>query len=610
VSDDLLAYYNKELSYLRHLGDEFGRSHPKIAKRLRLEAGQSDDPHVERLIEAFAYLSARLRHKLEDDLPEISDALLGILYPHYQAPIPSLAMVQFELDIGQSELTSGHTIQPGTMLETDAIPGQPCNFRTCYPVTLWPVDVVEASLRKPPFSAPLTRFSGEAAAVLRIVLRSRSQELKLAQLEMDHLRFFLKGQPQHVYPLYEILFKDTLAIVLAKSAADAEPVIMPRSCLQPVGFARGEGLLPYTARSFLGYRLLSEYFTFPEKFHFVDVTGLRGRIGLRAESQVEIFFYLSKWSKDLEQNVSAETFQMGCTPVVNLFSQRAEPIELNHSEWEYRVVPDRRRPLGMEIHSIDRVSAASPDGESVEYWPFYSTKHGFEAEDRKTFWFATRRAGEIAEFGGTDVYLSLVDLGLRPAAPADWTLSVETTCLNRDLPRQLPFGPDQPRFQFSEGQELVSNIRCLTPPTLTRRPALKHGALWRLISHLTLNHLSIVEDGQGAAALREVLKLYDFADSAETRALIDGIRAADSQRVTARVGEPGKAAVCRGVEVTLRFNAERFAGQGMYLFACVLERFLALYCSVNSFSKLVATVEGREGVWCRWPPRAGEKVLL
>jgi type VI secretion system protein ImpG len=186
--------------------------------------------------------------------------------------------------------------------------------------------------------------------------------------------------------------------------------------------------------------------------------------------------------------------------------------------------------------------------------------------------------------------------------------------LNRDLPRLLPFGGDQPRLQLSEGRGLVADIRCLTAPTPTRRPALKHGARWRLIAHLTLNHLSIVAegegDGEGAAALREILKLYDFADSPATRALIDGVRAAHSERVTARVGPPGQAAVCRGVEVTLRFNAERFAGHGLYLFACVLERFLALYCSVNSFSRLVATVEGREGVWCRWPPRAGEQILL
>jgi type VI secretion system protein ImpG len=465
-------------------------------------------------------------------------------------------------------------------------------------------------VRKPPFSAPAVSFAGKAASVLRLVVRGLSRELPLAQLQLDELRFFLKGQPQHVYALYELILKDTLAVALAASPKDAQPVVLPRSCLRPVGFERADGLLPYSARSFLGYRLLSEYFTFPEKFLFFELAGLRGRIPARVGPHLEIYFYLSNWSKDLEQNVTADTFRLGCTPVINLFEHRADPIELNHTEWEYRVVGDRRRPTGLEVYAIDGVQAASPDGETADYWPFFATAHSFEAQERKTFWYATRRPSEVTDDGGTEVFLSLVDLGLKPAAAGSWTLTVETTCLNRDLPSQLPFGGDQPRLELSEGRGPVGSIRCLTPPTPTRRPALKHGALWRLISHLTLNHLSLVEDDTEAAALREVLKLYDFADSPATRALIDGIRAAHSQRVTARVGGPGKVAVCRGVEVTLRFNAERFAGQGLYLFACVLERFLALYCSINSFSKLVATIEGREGVWCRWPARVGEKVLL
>src|SRR5262249_28245484 len=138
-----------------------------------------------------------------------------------------------------------------------------------------------------------------------------------------------------------------------------------------------------------------------------------------------------------------------------------------------------------------------PDGETVEYWPFYSTRHSLEAENRTTFWFATRRPSEVPDDTGTEVYLSLVDLQLRPAAPAAWTLTAETTCLNRDLPRQLPFGGDQPRLHLIGGGGIVGAVRCLTPPTPTRRPALKHGAMWRLISHLTLNHLSVIADGDG-----------------------------------------------------------------------------------------------------------------
>jgi type VI secretion system protein ImpG len=321
-----------------------------------------------------------------------------------------------------------------------------------------------------------------------------------------------------------------------------------------------------------------------------------------------VFFYLNRVLPELERDVSADTFRLCCTPVVNLYRQRSEPIQLTHTETEYRVVPDARRPLAHEVYSIDRVNALPPEGEPVEFVPFFSVKHASEDHARSRFWHSMRRpAGGAVGDGGTEVFLSLVDLEFNPSAPADWTLDVETTCLNRDLPHRLPFGGDQPLLQFREGGALVSRILCLTPPTRTLRPALQRGALWRLISHLALNHLSLVDGGEGAEALREILKLYDFADSEETRSMIDGILSVQSRRVAGRA-ESG--AVCRGVEVTIHLDEKRFAGSGLYLFACVLERFLGLYCTINTFTRLVATVEGRKKELRRWPPRMGEKVLV
>ena len=251
-------------------------------------------------------------------------------------------------------------------------------------------------------------------------------------------------------------------------------------------------------------------------------------------------------------------------------------------------------------------------GREVEYVPFFSTKHTLETRSAGTFWHSTRRPAEPSEGpidNGTEVYLSLVDLGFSPSAPADWTVAVETICLNRDLPHRLPFGGDQPRLQFSEGGALVSNIACLTPPTRTFRPALKRGTLWRLISHLSLGHLSLVDSSEQADALREILKLYDFADSPETRAMVEGVLSIRSRRVVGRVGQDLAAGFCRGLEVTVQFDEEKFAGNGLLVFASVLDRFLGLYCSINSFTRMVAVTKGREGVYRRWPPRTGEKPL-
>jgi type VI secretion system protein ImpG len=262
---------------------------------------------------------------------------------------------------------------------------------------------------------------------------------------------------------------------------------------------------------------------------------------------------------------------------------------------------------------VDRVTATSPAGEQVEYAPFFSIKHTGDRTTRQPYWFATRRPAEGRTEGevdhGTEVFLSLVDLEFSPSSPAEWTADVETTCLNRDLPHRLPFGGDQPRLQLSESG-VVSQLSCLTHPTPTLRPPRKQGAMWRLVSHLTLNHLSITESGEGAVALREVLKLYDFADSPETRSLIEGILEVTSRRVVGRAGGQVAGGFCRGVEVSVLLDEERFAGSGLYLFACMLERFLGLYTSLNSFTRLIATVKGREGALKRWPPRAGNKVLV
>jgi type VI secretion system protein ImpG len=609
MSDELLPYYNRELAFLRRLGAQFAEDHPKIAGRLRLSADTADDPHVERLIEAAAYLNARTRFKLDDDFPEISDALLNLLYPHYQAPIPSMAVAQFTLDRGQGELVDGFTLPRQSQLETEPIEGEPCRFQTCYALRLMPVELVSAEQLGQPFSAPATPASSKAAAVVRLVLRCFSKEMTFAQLAVNSLRFFLKGQPQHVYALYESLLNHTLCVSVANASHDRQPAVLKPHCVRPVGFDRAEGLLPYPDRSFLGYRLLTEYFAFPEKFLFVDVTGLDRQTLARAGREIEIYFYLNRSSVDLEQNIVTDTFRLNCTPIVNLYRQQAEPIALTHRETIYRVVPDARRPSAHEIYSVDRVVATSPQNVQAEYRPFYSVKHGRDAERDKMYYYAVRQPaglGGKAGDGGTEVYLNLVDMAFRPSSQADWTLDVETTCLNRDLPHRLPLGEGQGGLRLTRGAP-VTRIECVSGrPTRTLRPSLRKGAVWKLISHLSLNHLSLTDTSEGADALREILKLYDFADSSETRAIIDAVVSVVSRRVTGRLGN----GFCRGMEVTVHLDEARFAGSGAYLFASVLERFLGLYCNINSFCQFIATSNKREGALGKWPPRAGEQVLL
>ncbi|MGE5347611.1 MAG: type VI secretion system baseplate subunit TssF [Acidithiobacillales bacterium] len=618
MRSELLDYYERELGFLRQMGAEFAQKYPKIAARLQLEPDKCEDPHVERLLEAFAFLAARVRLKIEDEFPEITESLLGILYPGFLAPIPSLSVVQFVLDAEQVSLQTGQTIPQGSTLSSSPVDGLPCRFRTTYPVTIWPIEAKAVRFEQPP---PVTIDGRDARTQLHLELRATGDvalsELKRKVSEseerpLESLRFYLQGEPKVVYSLYELLYNDALAVEFRPSADAPDSAVIrlgPRA-LRPVGFSDDETLLPPSDRAFRGYRFLQEYFAFPEKFLFLDLTGLE-RLGGRGFKELLDVRILCSRPFAAEKSVTAQTFRLHATPVVNLFPQLAEPVRVTQLKHEYRVIPNLRRPGAFEVWSVDQVSSTAPDLETTKtYRPFFAFRHDAERAKEETFWHMSRRPSERKDDEGTEIYLSLVDMAFDPSVPETETLNVHVTCSNRDLPARLPFGAPEGDFQL-EGPGVFTAIRALVKPTSSLRPPLRRGAHWRLTSHLALNVLSLVEreGAKGPEALREILRLYDFADSSATRQQIAGLSKLSSRRVVRplRDTHPG---FVRGLEVTIELDEQNFVGSGAFLFASVLERFLSLYASVNSFSQLVATTRQREGILRRWPPRSGDQIIL
>ena len=302
------------------------------------------------------------------------------------------------------------------------------------------------------------------------------------------------------------------------------------------------------------------------------------------------------------------SFRLGCSPVINLFPQTSEPILLDQQKYEYPVVPNARRPLAMEVFSIDQVASLKPqEREIVEYYPFYSFRHSAQRDRKQTFWIANRRPSVRPNDDGTEIELSLVDLSFRPTRPATDALTVRTTCTNRELPSRLPFGNEAGDFELETGAP-IKRIVALRKPTAPIRPPLGKAMQWRLISHLSLNYLSLVSEGPDA--LQEILKLYDFTGSASTGKTVEGITGLKSERRFARVVSEDGIAFARGTRVELELDEEQFVGGGVYLFASVIEYFLALYASLNSFSQLSAKVRQRREVLREWPPRAGRRILM
>jgi type VI secretion system protein ImpG len=619
MTEDLSRYYESELTFIRQLAGEFAQKHRKIAARLQLrdENKESGDPHVERLIEAFALLTARIRNKIDDEFPEIVESLLQLLYPHYLRPIPPMAIAQFQFDPGQTRLSSAAEIPAGSVLHSKAVQGTSATFRTAYPVTLWPIQIKNLSLVTVS-SANLPASPSDASHVLRIQL-STVADLPTKELGViPSLRFFLAGDGAPSHTLYELLMEHSQWVQLRSVPGNASSTVLhlPGDCIQPVGFDTSQALLPYSQRSFPGYRLLQEYFHFPEKFFFFDVMGLDTvDLGtLTSTFELDIFFRDSELRERIPaaaQATRGEALQLGCTPIVNLFERLAEPIRVSHLVSEYPVVPDRHRQAATEVYSIDRVtSTASYAEEPKVYEPFYSLRHTYgEHEDDRCFWHESRRASMRPGDNGTEVDLSLVDLNFDPKLPASEVLSVHVTCTNRDFISQLRWQREWGDLS-GEGLPLVQ-ARCTTPPSPARRPPLRGGLQWRLISHLTLNHLSLIHtNAEGnPEALREILGLYCFDDQEDARQRIGGLISVGGKPSVSRVVFESGVAFCRGLDVEIELDEDRFSGSGAYLLASVLERFLASYGTMNSYTRLTARSKQRRQPMARWQPRAGDKRL-
>lgn len=623
MRERLLHYYERELRFVRRQLVDFAESYPAIASQLLIEPDKCEDPHVERLIEAFAMIAARTQMRLDDDFPEITTALLGLLQPEVLAPMPSATVVQFTGDPDRSHATTGTLIPRHSQIHTPPVKGARCRFRTCYPVTLWPIAVdavgIVALDRGNPLCPP------EAVAALRIELSTLGAQT-FAQLPLDRLRFFFDGNVATAHRLHELLFRRPLGLIVRPGSADADASrvgdgahFLEPNRLCPVGFAADEGLIDEQRTSHLGHRLLREYFLFPEKFLFGDITGLSAPVLAAAGRKLEILILLDRLPLELEARLGPENMKLGCTPAVNLFPHQAEPVTLRQTEAEYRIVPDIHAPVAYEVHAIKRVEALSARSGLVrEFRPFFSLRHGDPRDGELAFWHASRRPSHSKLDAGTEVYVTLVDpRGAPPVqAPGD-TLIVHIVASNRDLPAELPLGTRGGEFQI-EGQPGIDRIRTLRKPTATVRLPEGQAELWRLVSALSLNHLSLLElvdDGRGhqaggPLAFRELLALLDLADTPVTRQRITGLVGLDWRRVLRQIATPEGRLLTRGLEITLHLDENQYAGSSAFMFASILERFLAYYTSINSFTQTVATVMKREEVLMRWPPRAGEGLII
>lgn len=604
MSEELLQYYNRELAYLRRQGAEFARAYPKVAGRLRVSDEAVEDPHVSRLLEGVAFLTSQIRQRLDEHFPELTDILMGSLFPDYQSPVPSMTILQLTASRSQTHHARLATDQA---FETRVEKMPDCEFRAPGEHYIAPVKVTEARFENSPFDAP--RPAGTEGAQSIITLRLKAP-VPFSDINLPNLRFYLHGQSHLSNELYDLIHRTGLGFSIVPVNDRRQVRYYPARQVLPVGFAGNEALVPYSNRSFDGFRLLVEFFLFPEKFLFAQLDDLAGT--WPAADEIELTFYLRETSAELEKSVIADHLRLWCVPVVNVFEETLEPVPLDDTRHEHRLVSRFRKSDAFEVVSVRNVSLVN-NGKVRELAPYYGLGHPRWQADLDVSWHLRRHSADWAGGQlepGTETSLSLVDRRYRhrdlDAIPDDETLVVRALCCNRNVPDRLPFGGGDPKFR-AVAEPLIDSATALMAPTSTVRPELDGASRWQFIRHLNLEYFA----GDDACdRLRSVLQLYDFRQTPESMALIEGIEKVELKRVAARVGRGVRSGVTQGTEIQLVFSRPRYAGTSIYLFSAVLDRFFAQFAQLNSFTRLRIRLAGHNRDYHVWPARAGERELV
>jgi len=624
TSPRFLHYYSQELQHLREMGGEFAARYPKVAGRLGLEGFDCADPYVERLLEGFAFLTARVQMKIDAEFPRFTQHLSELVYPDFLAPTPSMAVVQCQPDLASPALKGGFAIPAGTamrsLLGKDDVTA--CEYRSAHAVTLWPIELVEAK-----FFTHAGSIAGLDAALppgikagLRLRLRT-THDAPFATLPLDRLALTLRGGDALPAQIHERLLASVLGVLVMPASRPATwHRLLPRSALRPAGFDDGEALLPGARRAFQGYRLLQEYFAFAPRFLCLDLVGLRAAIGCCTGPELDIVILLDQGDARLEQMLDTSHFALNCTPVVNLFPRRADRIDLTGDQFEHHVLVDRTRPMDFEVHSIASVTGYGSGAEGEQaFAPLYGASDLGGAEgayyqvrrEPRLLSQRQRERGPRSSYIGSETFLTLVDPAEAPYRHTLRQLGVTVLCTNRDLPLAMPLGLGNTDFMLDGGAPVLA-VRVVAGPSRPL-PSFAEGAVaWRLINQLSLNYLSLADaqpDGDGAVALRELLALYCHKDDPVAQRQVDGVRSVRSRPITRRMPAPGPITFGRGLEVTVTLDDAAFEGSGAFLLGAVLSHFFQQYVAINTFVETVVKTVAR-GTIMRWPAREGACAIL
>ena len=624
MNPQLFELYKRELQHAREMGGEFAAEFPKIAGRLGLETLECSDPYVERLLEGFAFLAARVQLKIETSHGQLARQLLEMVYPTYLSPTPSMVVTEIFPSLSEGSLAEGFTLDRGTRLRSQISPDEQteCDFRTSHDLTLWPIQI--ESMKRLGSAAAIdsagVRCGKDIRSGMSLTLKTLGGH-QFSDLPMDSLSLFLSGPDSLGTLIYEQLLGHTVSVSIVSEGVEVRSPRAPVT-LQRQGFADNEALLPVSKRGFQGYRLIQEYFAFPERFLFAKLSGLLSRFSRCKSDTIDLVFCFDNKDDRMFDSASVANFRLNCVPAINLFPKSADRIHLSKNQHRYHVIPDRTRPMDYEVYSVSEVSAfGGSQSQKEEFYPFFSSSEkqrsasrffGLE-RDPRLLSSKQKQRGPRASYVGSEIFISLVDQQEAPYTSDLKQLAIDTYCTNRDLPLQMPVGKRDTDFNLDVGAP-VDSIRCLHGPTVPKPSRAHFRDAWRLVSNLNLNYLSLdsgnSDEGEGAAAmLVQMLEMYcDSKRGADNRQL-EGILAVRTEAVVRQVKHKSHIEVARGIQVTVLIDEAAFEGSGAFVLGSVLEQFFARHATVNSFTETVLESVQRNEIQ-RWPVSIGKRSTL
>lgn len=603
----LLTYYQQEMAYLLQSGQLFAKAYPRVAQDLDFSHKGSADPHVQRLLESFAFLTARLQMGIEDEYSQFSAALLETLYPQFISPFPSCVMVQANLIPELAKKMAGAFIPPRTILTATSNDGQSCRFQTTMGETIWPLEVVDVAYDR------VNNYDLPQAQRIRspwlLKVRIRSQIGTFKGLAIEKLRFHLGGDILtamtlfrwlHTYDPYEHI------PVFIQSKPNVAPEILPTSGLKWVGFQEEAALIPTQLQLAPAYRLLLEYFMFPQKFLFIEIDTIAKALQNVSGDECTLYFALGVNAQPEKWPLVPQNMTFGCIPAVNLFFKTAEPIRLDQRKVEYRLVPDYRRENAMEIHTILKVSGAfDMETPAQVYEPYFSYSYKSRQNNQSAFWVKRRSRALNPQIQGTDVHLSFVDQNLNIATPAETTIYAHTLCTNRKFAEQVPVNT------LLDVQGDFTGLRVVTTdrPTRSVIPPMDGETQWRLISHLSIDHLGVCTQTGSVEPLRELLRLYNLTQSTLSVAA-DSIQSLKYRQTVGRMGTEAWRGFAPLISVSILVDDMRANTQGFFLLSMILHELFKISASFNTLVETQMIGKSQNQVIKKWLPEACTAPLI